>query len=72
MTVNKNHYSDNQKAYQQNGYSVIPGKYGSKMPAIKNWTEYCFRYPTVDEVMSWTRNFSETNLDMALGAVAYA
>jgi hypothetical protein len=63
----KNHYADNQKAYQQNGLSVIPGKYGSKMPAIKNWTEYCFRYPTVDEVMSWMRNFSETNLDLALG-----
>lgn len=66
----KNHYNDNQKAYQQSGYSVIPGKYGSKMPAIKNWTEYCFRYPTTDEVMSWTRNFSETNLDMALGKVS--
>lgn len=63
----KNHWSDNQKAYQQAGYSVIPGKYGSKMPAIKNWSEYCFRLPIVDEVFSWTRNFAETNLDLALG-----
>ena len=63
----KNHYSDNQKEYQSGGYSVIPGKYGSKLPAIKNWSEYCFRLPTVDEVFSWTRNFTETNLDLALG-----
>lgn len=63
----KNHYADNQKAYQQKGYSVIPGKYGSKMPAIKNWSSYCYKYPTTDEVMSWMRNFSETNLDLALG-----
>jgi len=63
----KNHYSDNQKEYQSGGYSVIPGKYGSKLPARKNWSEYCFRLPTVDEVFSWTRNFTETNLDLALG-----
>ena len=63
----KNHWADNQKAYQQAGLSAIPGKYGSKLPAIKNWTDYCFTYPTVDEVMSWNRNFSETNLDLALG-----
>ena len=67
MEESKNHYADNQKLYQQNGYSVIPGKYGSKMPAIKSWTEYCYKYPTTDEVVSWVRNFSETNLDLALG-----
>ena len=65
--TSKNHYSDNQKLYQQKGYSVMPGKYGSKMPAIKNWSEYCYRFPNTDEVMSWLRNFSETNLDLALG-----
>jgi hypothetical protein len=63
----KNHYVDNQKSYQTAGYSVIPGKYASKMPAIKNWSEYCYRLPTVDEVVSWTNNFSQTNLDLALG-----
>lgn len=63
----KNHYVDNQKAYQNLGYSVIPGKYASKMPAIKGWSDYCYRMPTIDEVVSWTRNFSQTNLDVALG-----
>ena len=63
----KNNYADWQKQYQQCGYSVIPGKYGSKMPAIKNWSEYCYRLPTTDEVSSWIRNFDETNLDLALG-----
>jgi hypothetical protein len=64
---NKNIWLNHQKEYQQAGYSVIPGKYQSKMPAIKNWSEYCYRMPTVDEVMSWSTNFSETNLDLALG-----
>jgi len=68
--VSKNIYADNQKEYQQKGYSVTPGKYGSKLPAIKNWTEYCYRYPSTDEVMSWMRNFSETNLDLALGEIS--
>ena len=63
----KNHYLDWQKLYRQKGFSVIPGKYGSKLPAIKQWSEYCFRLPTVDENDSWCRNFSETNLDLALG-----
>jgi len=67
VETSKNHYVDNQKIYQQSGYSVIPGKYASKMPAIKNWSEYCYRMPTVDEVVSWTKNFSQTNLDLALG-----
>jgi len=66
-TENKNHYAEFQKLYQQAGYSVIPGKYGSKLPAIKAWSDYCYRYPSVDEVMSWMTNFSETNLDLACG-----
>ena len=67
IEINKNIFSEYQKLYIQSGYSVIPGKYGSKMPAIKNWTDYCYRMPTVDEVMSWMTNFSETNLDLCLG-----
>ena len=27
--------------YLDNGYSVIPDKFRSKMPAIKNWNHYC-------------------------------
>ena len=63
----KNIFANSYKEYMQNGYSVIPGKWGSKVPAIKNWSEYCYRMPTVDELVSWTRNLSETNLDLALG-----
>lgn len=63
----KNHFAENQKAYQAAEYSVIPGKYGSKQPAIRNWSEYCYRFPTTDEVMSWVRNLEETNLDLCLG-----
>lgn len=63
----KNIFAEYQKSYMERGLSVIPGKYGSKMPAIKDWSAYCYRLPTVDEVMSWTTNFSETNLDLALG-----
>jgi hypothetical protein len=62
-----NIYQDYAKKYIDKGLSAIPGKYGSKMPAIKNWSEFCFRLPNEDEIMSWFRNFSETNLDLALG-----
>lgn len=67
LKESNNIYAEWQNQYQQAGYSAIPGKYGSKMPAIKNWSEYCYRLPTTDEVMSWCRNFDETNLDLALG-----
>lgn len=53
--------------YIRNGYSVIPGKYASKMPAVKGWSDYCYRLPTIEETTSWCRNFSETNLDVCLG-----
>jgi hypothetical protein len=66
----KNIYSDWVKKYIDLGFSVIPGKYGSKLPAIKEWTRYCYQLPTVDEVYSWTRNFEESNLDLALGSAS--
>lgn len=65
--TSKNIYLENYQFYISKGFSVIPGKYGSKVPAIKNWNEYCYRLPTTDELVSWTRMLTETNLDLALG-----
>jgi hypothetical protein len=65
--TSKNIYLENYQSYISKGFSVIPGKYGSKVPAIKNWNEYCYRLPTTDELVSWTRMLTETNLDLALG-----
>lgn len=62
-----NIYAQYASMYIEKGIAAIPGKYGSKMPAIKNWTEFCHRLPNEDEMMSWFRNFSESNLDIALG-----
>ena len=62
-----NLYALYSKKYLQEGYSVIPCKFQSKMPAIKQWTDFCYRLPTMEERESWARNFTESNLDIALG-----
>lgn len=49
------------------GYSPIPGKYGTKQPAIKEWTKYCIRKPTEEEVLHWGNTFDEANIDLAMG-----
>ena len=63
----KNLYERNFREYLTNGYSIIPDKYASKAPAIKQWTDYCFRLPNMEEVNSWNRNFTETGLALCLG-----
>lgn len=53
--------------YLHKGYSVIPDKYGKKMPAIKGWSDYCYKLPTKDECKSWVRNLDESNIAICLG-----
>jgi hypothetical protein len=64
---NKNLYAQNCMEYIDKGYSAIPGKYMSKMPSIKAWSNYCHQLPTKIEAASWCRNFPESNVDIALG-----
>jgi len=61
-----NIFKDNYKGYSDRGYSVIPDKYGSKLPAIKGWSNYCYKRPSKEEIQSWC-NISKTNIALCLG-----
>lgn len=66
--VESNHiFEEWAKAYIRKGYSPIPDKYGKKMPAIKGWSDYCYRQPTDEEVKSWCNNLTESNIAICMG-----
>ena len=48
--------------YADRGWSVIPIRAGTKLPAI-SWKEYQLRHPTEDEIYKW---FENTNNDIAI------
>ena len=48
--------------YADRGWSVIPIRGGTKLPAI-SWKEYQLRHPTEDEIYKW---FENTNNDIAI------
>ena len=60
-------FKDNYKNYIDAGFSVIPDKYKMKTPAIKGWTDYCYKNPTLDEAEGWSNNFTCTNMAVCLG-----
>ena len=60
-----NIYKKESKKYLDKGISVIPDKYKSKMPAIKAWSDFCYRQPTEAEVQSWITNFEEKGSGIA-------
>lgn len=62
-----NLYKNKHKKYIEYGYSIIPCKFKSKLPAIKNWSEYCYRLPTREETSHWSENIEESNIDICLG-----
>jgi hypothetical protein len=62
-----NIYTQHAKQYLEKGYSVIPDKYMMKMPAIKQWSKYCYELPTEMEVEQWSNTFQKSNLAIALG-----
>lgn len=53
--------------YLSKGYSIIPDKFASKMPAIKGWTEYCHKLPTKHEWFDWDAAFKKYNISLCLG-----
>lgn len=58
-------FSENCLQYLKKGLSVIPDK--GKRPLVKDWTDYCSRQPTQDEISEWCSNFSEANISVCLG-----
>jgi len=65
-----NIYKTNCQAYIDKGFSVIPDKYGSKLPAISKWTNYCRKLPSTIEVNKWSNEFEKSNIAMCLGAAS--
>lgn len=65
--LNTNNYATYALKYYHKGYSVIPDKYGKKMPAIKAWSDYCYRLPSKEEISSWSNTFTESNIAVCLG-----
>ena len=65
--IHKNAFSAYATAYIDKGISVIPDKYGSKQPAIKDWSSFCYKLPTKADIYKWSNYFTETNLAVCLG-----
>lgn len=68
--VNTNLFASNALQYMHKKMSVIPDKYGKKMPAIKAWSDYCYKLPTKEEIISWSNNFEESNIALCLGSAS--
>ena len=58
-------FSDNCIAYLKKGLSVIPDV--GKKPLVKEWTQYCDRQPTKEEIKDWTEKYPKANISLCLG-----
>ncbi len=58
-------YSEECLSYLSRGYSVIPDK--NKRPLVKNWTQYCDRQPSTEEVQGWCTQFPDAGIALCLG-----
>lgn len=65
--MSKNIYEQFVWKYIEKGMSVIPDKYMMKQPAIKAWSDYCYKKPTTMEINSWIKNIPESNIALCLG-----
>lgn len=57
------------QSYRDAGFSVIPLRPGSKIPAIK-WEEYQRRLPTKAEVTQWFHDQPNSNIGLVTGEVS--
>jgi archaellum biogenesis ATPase FlaH len=55
------------RLYKAKGFSVIPLKHKSKIPAIESWKEYQTRKATDDELNRWFGNSSNFNIGIVTG-----
>jgi hypothetical protein len=61
-----NNYAKNCYDYRSKKLSVIPDKFMSKQPAIKGWSDYCYKLPEANEMEQWS-NLKDSNIALALG-----
>ncbi len=53
--------------YQKKGYSVIPIKVGTKAPFFHDWSNYCKKLTTSEEVATWSKKFPNNNIGICCG-----
>ena len=56
--------------YLKRGWSIIPIKEGSKLPAIKSWTKFQTQLPTEEEVMDWYEAYPNAGIALICGKVS--
>jgi len=65
--VSKNIYKDNYAEYLNKGLQVIPDKYKSKMPAVKGWSDWCYKPVPPDQANQWASDIPESGISLCLG-----
>ena len=61
-----NLFKTNYEAYIRQGLSVIPDKFGTKLPAIKGWSAFCSKLPSNEEIEGFCK-IENSNISMCLG-----
>ena len=56
--------------YWEKGWSIIPIKIGSKLPAISSWDKYKNHIPTKDEIINWWTINPTANIALICGKVS--
>lgn len=55
------------RKYWESGFSVIPLRNKTKIPAIKGWDQFCNRLPGEDELSLWEKDYANLNIGLACG-----
>lgn len=62
-------FKENALEYLKKGYSVIPDKAGSKIPAIVAWNTYANKLPSIEEVNQWCE-IKDANMSVMFGKLS--
>lgn len=57
-------------SYLKRGWSIIPIKTGSKLPAIPSWTKYQTQLPSEKEVTDWWTRYPNANIALVCGEIS--
>ncbi len=61
-------FANHAPLYWQAGFSVIPAN--GKRAFLKNWTQYCDRLPTQNELENWCKKYPDANIALCLGSAS--
>lgn len=56
--------------YLKQGWSVIPIKQGTKLPALASWLEFQKRPPTKEEIERWWTKWPKANIALVCGEIS--